>query len=97
LDTISSNWTPVFTLRAALISLQGLLASPEPKDPQDAEVASMMIRNPKEFEHVAREWAVKYAGAPISIEDEEGSGATHGAQAANAQASRDQEAEKSKM
>lgn len=24
----------------------------------------MLITNPREFEHVAREWAVKYAGAP---------------------------------
>ena len=24
----------------------------------------MLITNPKEFEHVAREWAIKYAGAP---------------------------------
>lgn len=63
LDTLSSNWSPVLTLKSALISLQGLLASPEPKDPQDAEVASMLIKNPDEFKHVATEWAVKYAGA----------------------------------
>lgn len=24
----------------------------------------MLLKNPKEFAHVAREWAVKYAGAP---------------------------------
>lgn len=33
----------------------------------------MLIRNPSEFEHVAREWAVKYAGAP-KREIAEGSG-----------------------
>lgn len=26
----------------------------------------MLIKNPKEFERVARDWAVKYAGAPRS-------------------------------
>ncbi|KAG9514824.1 hypothetical protein KCU86_g15427, partial [Aureobasidium melanogenum] len=64
LDTLGSAWSPVLTLKSALISLQSLLSSPEPKDPQDAEVARMLITNPKEFEHVAREWAIKYAGAP---------------------------------
>lgn len=64
LDTLSSQWSPVLTIKSALISLQSLLSTPEPKDPQDAEVASMLIRNPAEFEHKAREWAVKYAGAP---------------------------------
>ena len=54
----------MLTLKSALISLQSLLSSPEPKDPQDAEVASMLITRPEEFKHVAREWAQRYAGAP---------------------------------
>lgn len=49
------------------------MSTPEPKDPQDAEVAGMLIRNPKEFERVAQEWAVKHAGAP-KRERGEGSG-----------------------
>ncbi|KAJ5833596.1 hypothetical protein N7474_001907 [Penicillium riverlandense] len=64
LDTLSSAWTPVLTVKSALLSLQSLLCTPEPKDPQDAEVANMFLRRPKEFERVAREWAVLYAGAP---------------------------------
>ncbi|KAF2484518.1 ubiquitin-conjugating enzyme/RWD-like protein [Neohortaea acidophila] len=64
LDTLGAHWSPVLTLKSALISLQSLLSSPEPKDPQDAEVASMLITRPEEFEHVARDWAQRYAGAP---------------------------------
>lgn len=64
LDTLGTQWSPVLTLKSALISLQSLLSSPEPKDPQDAEVASMLISRPEEFKHVAREWAQRYAGAP---------------------------------
>ncbi|KAK5000327.1 Ubiquitin-conjugating enzyme E2 1 [Elasticomyces elasticus] len=64
LDTLKTAWSPVLTLKSALISLRSLLSSPEPKDPQDAEVARMLITNPREFERVAREWAIKYAGAP---------------------------------
>jgi ubiquitin-conjugating enzyme (huntingtin interacting protein 2) len=35
----------------------------------------MLVRNPKEFDRVAREWAVKYAGAPKKSVGE-GSGGT---------------------
>ena len=41
-----------------------LLETPNPRDPQDAEVAKMMIDNPAAFAQKAHEWAVKYAGAP---------------------------------
>jgi ubiquitin-conjugating enzyme (huntingtin interacting protein 2) len=64
LDTLGTAWSPVLTLKSTLITLQGLLASPEPSDPQDAEVASMMITRPEEFKHWARDWAQRYAGAP---------------------------------
>lgn len=64
LDTLSTAWSPILTLKSALLSLQSLLGSPEPSDPQDAEVARMLITNPEEFARVARQWAVKYANAP---------------------------------
>jgi len=51
------------TLKTALISIQGLLASPEPKDPQDAEVAAMLMNDPLKFAQRAKEWSVKFAGA----------------------------------
>jgi len=76
LDTLSSAWSPVLTIKSALLSLQSLLSTPEPKDPQDAEVAGMLMRNPKEFDRVAREWAIKYAGAPKKERGEGSGGAT---------------------
>ena len=76
LDTLSGAWSPVLTIKSALLSLQSLLSTPEPKDPQDAEVAGMLMRNPKEFERVASEWAVKYAGAPKRERGEGSGGAT---------------------
>jgi ubiquitin-conjugating enzyme (huntingtin interacting protein 2) len=36
----------------------------------------MLIRNPAEFEHVARDWAVKFAGAPKKERGEGSGGAT---------------------
>jgi ubiquitin-conjugating enzyme (huntingtin interacting protein 2) len=91
LDTLSSQWSPVLTIKNALISLQSLLSTPEPKDPQDAEVASMMIKNPKEFEHVARDWAVKYAGAPKREIAEGSGGATADSIRRKAQQSKEKE------
>lgn len=35
----------------------------------------MLITNPREFEHVAREWAIEYAGAPQGAPGSEGTGA----------------------
>ncbi|KAL3419522.1 ubiquitin-conjugating enzyme [Phlyctema vagabunda] len=66
LDTLGSAWSPVLTIKSALLSLQSLLSTPEPKDPQDAEVANMLMNAPEEFQRVAREWAVQYAEAPRS-------------------------------
>jgi ubiquitin-conjugating enzyme (huntingtin interacting protein 2) len=51
----------------ALLSLRLLLESPNPKDPQDAEVAKMMMDDPAYFNVVAHDWAVKYAGAPRTM------------------------------
>jgi len=64
LDTLGTAWSPVLTIKSALLSLQSLLSTPEPKDPQDAEVANMLMKNPEQFQRVAREWAIKHAGAP---------------------------------
>lgn len=59
-----------------MISLQSLLSSPEPKDPQDAVVARELIKSPEQFNRTAKEWAVKYAGAPKSLIGEGSGGAT---------------------
>jgi len=64
LDTIGSAWSPVLTVKSAILSLQSLLSSPEPKDPQDHVVADMLMKDPAKFHRTAREWAVMYAGAP---------------------------------
>jgi len=48
----------------ALLSLRMLLESPNPKDPQDAEVAKLMMEDPEYHAVVAHDWAVNHAGAP---------------------------------
>ncbi|KAF8463694.1 ubiquitin-conjugating enzyme/RWD-like protein [Kalaharituber pfeilii] len=74
LDILSNKWSPVLTIKTALLSLQALLAAPEPNDPQDAEVANMMLKDPARFKSKARDWAIHHAGAP-SVSPSSSSGA----------------------
>lgn len=86
----------MLTIKSALISLQSLLSTPEPKDPQDAEVAGMLLRNKDEFEHVARDWAVRHAGAPRRDRGEASTASTPTAARRKSQQAKERE-EKSKV
>jgi ubiquitin-conjugating enzyme (huntingtin interacting protein 2) len=61
LDILKDNWTPILTLKSSLISLQSLFQSPEPNDPQDAEVAKHYISNLEGFKATAKHWTSIYA------------------------------------
>ena len=64
LDILKDAWSPVLTLKSTLISLQSLLCSPEPNDPQDAEVAKHYMTSKSSFEDTATYWTQIYAGGP---------------------------------
>jgi ubiquitin-conjugating enzyme (huntingtin interacting protein 2) len=64
LDILKDAWSPVLTLKSTLISLQSLLCSPEPNDPQDAEVARHYTTSKSSFEETAVYWTHIYAGGP---------------------------------
>ena len=61
LDILKDQWSPALTIKTALLSLQALLCSPEPEDPQDAQVASMYKDHPAKFRQTARFWTETYA------------------------------------
>ncbi|KAJ6455490.1 ubiquitin-conjugating enzyme/RWD-like protein [Mycena sanguinolenta] len=61
LDILKDAWSPVLTLKSTLISLQSLLCSPEPNDPQDAEVAKHYTTSKRSFEETASYWTRRYA------------------------------------
>ncbi|KAL3138484.1 hypothetical protein ABBQ32_006274 [Trebouxia sp. C0010 RCD-2024] len=64
LDILKDQWSPALTLKTALLSLQALLSSPEPADPQDAVVAKQYMRQNKDFQRQAKEWTQTYAVKP---------------------------------
>eukprot|EP00538_Stauroneis_constricta_P009465 CAMPEP_0119560584 /NCGR_PEP_ID=MMETSP1352-20130426/15338_1 /TAXON_ID=265584 /ORGANISM="Stauroneis constricta, Strain CCMP1120" /LENGTH=184 /DNA_ID=CAMNT_0007608597 /DNA_START=65 /DNA_END=616 /DNA_ORIENTATION=- len=68
LDILKDQWSPALTIKTALLSLQALMCSPEPGDPQDAEVAKMYTSDRKKFENTAKFWTDSYA-KPTSKED----------------------------
>ena len=61
LDILKNEWTPALTIRSALISIQSLLCSPEPDDPQDAVVARHYMDDREDFEETAKAWTELYA------------------------------------
>jgi ubiquitin-conjugating enzyme (huntingtin interacting protein 2) len=65
---LKDQWSPALTIKTALLSLQALLSSPEPGDPQDAIVAKMYLTNRPEFDKTAKFWTDSYA-KPKDTED----------------------------
>jgi ubiquitin-conjugating enzyme (huntingtin interacting protein 2) len=58
---LKDQWSPALTIKTALLSIQALLCSPEPDDPQDAEVANMYLSDRATFNQTARFWTETYA------------------------------------
>lgn len=54
LDVLKDQWSPALTLKTALLSLQALLSSPQPDDPQDAVVARQYLSERETFDKTAR-------------------------------------------
>ncbi|GMS88388.1 hypothetical protein PENTCL1PPCAC_10563, partial [Pristionchus entomophagus] len=61
LDILKDQWAASLSLRTVLLSIQSLLALPEPNDPQDAVVAKQKMAEPELFERTARFWTQHYA------------------------------------
>jgi len=68
LDILKDQWSPALTIKTALLSLQALMCSPEPGDPQDAEVAKMYLNDSEKFNSTAKFWTESYA-KPTNKED----------------------------
>ena len=70
LDILKDQWAAAMTLRTVLLSIQALLASAEPDDPQDAVVANQYKNNFQVFKLTARHWTNIYAGSASASEAE---------------------------
>lgn len=61
LDILKDNWSPALQIRTVLLSIQALLAAPEPNDPLDASVADHYKTDRAGFERTARAWNASFA------------------------------------
>lgn len=66
LDILKDQWAAAMTIRTVLLSIQALLASPEPDDPQDAVVAKQYKENPELFKKTAQHWTQVYASPSVT-------------------------------
>lgn len=63
LDILKKEWSPALTIKTALISVQALLAAPEPDDPQDGVVANEYKTDFEKWKRTAKLWTDQYAMA----------------------------------
>ena len=61
LDILKDQWAASLTLRTVMLSLQALLTSPEPDDPQDAVVARQYKQTPALYKETAAYWTYAFA------------------------------------
>ena len=61
LDVLKSNWSPALQIRTLLLSIQALLASPNPDDPLANDVAEEWKKNENSAIQTAKDWTKKYA------------------------------------
>ncbi|KAK7793541.1 hypothetical protein R5R35_002526 [Gryllus longicercus] len=62
------SWRPTISLAGLLVSVQLLLATPNPDDPLMADIAEEYRYNKPEYERKAKEWTKKYAAPENSNE-----------------------------
>eukprot|EP00918_Siedleckia_nematoides_P066221 GHVU01143994.1.p2 GENE.GHVU01143994.1~~GHVU01143994.1.p2 ORF type:complete len:149 (+),score=29.87 GHVU01143994.1:541-987(+) len=62
LDILKDKWSPALQICTVLLSIQALLALPEPDDPLDAQVAEHFKNDKDGANDRARQWNRMYAG-----------------------------------
>lgn len=61
LDILKDQWSPILTISKVLLSISSLLAEPNPDDPLEPEIASLMKSNYSEFKKNVKEYINKYS------------------------------------
>ena len=61
LDILKDKWAPALQIRTVLLSIQALLAAPNPDDPLDNDVAELWKVKEEEAIRNAKEWTRTYA------------------------------------
>jgi len=62
LDILKNEWSPTLNIQKVLLSLCSLLSDPNPDDPLVPSIAQIYKSNKTEFNRLAKEYTIKYAG-----------------------------------
>jgi ubiquitin-conjugating enzyme E2 D/E len=62
LDILKDQWSPALGIAKVLLSISSLLADANPKDPLVPDIARIYETNREEFNRIAREWTLQFAG-----------------------------------
>jgi ubiquitin-conjugating enzyme E2 N len=63
LDVLKNNWSPALQIRTILLSIQALLAAPNPNDPLANDVAESWLQNENKAIETAKHWTKSFAAA----------------------------------
>ncbi|CAG2119066.1 unnamed protein product [Medioppia subpectinata] len=64
LDTLTYNWSASLSIGKVLMSIQQLMADPNPSDPLDGTSARMFRNNRVKYNKTAQQWTREYAYPP---------------------------------
>lgn len=59
LDTLKSNWSPALSIYKVMLTLQGLLQDPNPRDPLEGRIADAYLKRRAEHDETAMAWTKK--------------------------------------
>ena len=61
LDILKDKWSPALQIRTVLLSIQALLAAPNPDDPLNNEAADLWKKDEPEAQRIAADWTRRFA------------------------------------
>ena len=60
-ELVTGGWSPVLRVSDVCERLHGMLATPHPETPLDADIGELCVNQPKKYRETAAQWTRKHA------------------------------------